>query len=267
MMAYIWKEYLEQVRGKGLWLGLGILMLTSLFIIAEARTFPEELGFEAMLLSVFDMNVYIVPLFALFLASFSIFQEKESKTEVMLLTKKDSFFTFLLKKSIATQLVIIAAFFGAFIVLAIFMKVFLHFSVISFLTFLLVTFALLVIFNQIGTFLGVICKTKMQLVGANLLTWFIIVFLLDLVMLYLLPAVSFDNIAIFSWAYFLDPLHALRFFLETELGLFGLTHLSRLMENFLIMEPAVFFILNFLLWPVVFFSLTLLCGKGGVSHD
>ncbi|HEY4601983.1 MAG TPA: copper ABC transporter permease, partial [Cerasibacillus sp.] len=82
-MAYIWKEGLEQARGKGLWLGLGLIMFASIFIIAEARSFPAELGFEAMLLSLFDTNMYLVPLFSMFLSSFSMFQEKEMKTAVI----------------------------------------------------------------------------------------------------------------------------------------------------------------------------------------
>lgn len=266
-MAYIWKEYLEQIRGKGLWLGLGMLVLTSLFIISDARSYPEELGFEAMLLSVFDMNLYIIPLFSLFLASFSIFQEKEFKTEVMLLTKKESFFSFLLKKSISTQIVMILSFLVTFLLLGIFMKVFLTFHIQSFLVFLFVIVALLLIFNQIGLFLGVICRTKMQLVGASILTWFLFIFLIDLVFLYILPMVTYENVNIFSWFYFLDPVHTLRFFLETELGLYGLTNLSRLMNKFMVLEPSIFFILNIILWPVLFFGLTLLSRRGGVSHD
>ncbi|MEN1966770.1 ABC transporter permease subunit [Lentibacillus sp. N15] len=266
-MAYIWKEYLEQIRGKGLWLGLGIFMLTSLFIIADARSYPDELGFEAMLLSVFDMNLYIIPLFSLFLSSFSIFQEKELKTEVMLLTKKESFFSFLLKKSMAVQIVMISAFLGAFLILAIFMKLFLQFHVLSFLTFLLVITVLLLIFNQIGVFLGILCKTRMQLVGANILSWFIFIFLIDLVFLYILPAVSFENIQLFAWTYFLDPLHSLRFYLETDLGLYGLTNLSHVMKDFMVVQPVFFLFLNMFIWPVLFFALTVFVRRGGVSYD
>lgn len=266
-MPYIWKEYLEQIRGKGLWLGIAMMIFTSLFLISEARAFPEELGFEALLLSIFDMNIYLVPLFALFLASFSFFQEKELKTEMILLTKKESFFTFLLKKSVSIQAVIILSFIAAFFILAIFMKFFVGFQVGSFLTFLLVMTGLLLIFNQIGVFLGSICKTKMQLVGADILVWFFMVFLLDLVFLYVLPAVTFSNVQVFSWFYFLDPIHALRFFLETELELFALTNLSTLMEDFVFMGPWVFFLINIILWPVLFFVITLFARKSGEDHD
>jgi len=266
-MAYIWKEGLEQARGKGLWLGLGVLMLASIFIIAEARSFPADLGFEAMLLSLFDTNMYLVPLFSLFLASFSMFQEKEMKTAMILLTKKESNWTYILKKSIAVQIVITSAFIGAYFVLALFMKGFLAFHVQSFLHFLLITIVFLLIFNQIGVFLGTVCKTKMQLVGANILIWFVIVFLVDLVFLYFLPAITFDNLRLFSWIYFLDPIHTMRFYLETKLNLFGLSHMSRLMEKFVFMAPWKFLAINALLWPTLFYFLSVFIKSGGTRQN
>lgn len=266
-MMYIWKEYLEQTRGKGLWFGLGILMLTSIFLIAQARAFPADLGFEAMLLSLFDMNIYLMPLFAMFLASFSIFQEKELKTSMILLTKKESTLSFIFKKSVAIQLVIISAFVAVYFILSLFMKAFLAFHVGSFLHFILVIIIFLLIFNQIGVFLGVACNTKMQLVGANILTWFIIVFLTDLMFLYFLPAVTFDNLRIFSWIYFLDPIHTLRFYLEANLGLFSLSHMSRLMEKFVFMDSWIFLSINAVFWPTFFFSISALFRNGGTVDD
>ncbi|MDQ0215624.1 ABC-2 type transport system permease protein [Oikeobacillus pervagus] len=266
-MPYIWKEALEQTRGKGLWLGLAMIMLTSIFLIAEARSFPSDLGFEALLLSMYDMNIYLLPLFAIFLASFSIFQEKELKTSMILLTKKESIITFIVKKSAAIQLVMIITFIGANFILALFMKAFLNFHLSSFLHFILVIIVFLLIFNQIGIFLGSICKTKMQLVGANILIWFSVVFLIDLAFLYALPAASFDNLHIFSWVYFLNPIHAMRFYLETELGLFGLTHMSRMMDKFILMEPWIFLMINAIVWPLLFFTLTVIIKNGGERHD
>lgn len=264
-MAYIWKEGLEQARGKGLWLGLCLIMFASIFIIAEARSFPAELGFEAMLLSLFDTNMYLVPLFSMFLSSFSMFQEKEMKTAVILLTKKESTWSYLLKKTFAIQAVIITAFIGTYFVLALFMKGFLAFHLSSFLHFILVMIVFLLIFNQIGIFLGTFCKTKMQLVGANILTWFLLVFLIDLIFLYFLPAITFDNLRLFSWIYFLNPMHALRFYLETNLNLFGLTHLSRLMDQFIFMAPWKFLLINAVVWPLVFYGLALFIRKAGLG--
>lgn|SRR5690625_157987 len=266
-MAYLWKEALEQARGKGIWLGIGVLMLTSIFLIGEARSFPEELGFEAHLLSLFDMNLYILPLLAMFLSSFSVFQERELKTSMILLTKKESYFSFLLKKSLSIQMVIVSLFVLAYFVLALFMKGFLAFNITGFLHFLLVIIIFLVIFNQLGILLGTICKTKMQLVGTNVLIWFFIVYLIDLMFLYFLPMITFDNLRFYSWIYFLDPIHTLRIYLESSLGLFGLSDMSRMMEGFIFMEPWIFLVINTILWPSAFFILSIFIRKGGKIID
>ncbi|AXH98280.1 copper ABC transporter permease [Sporosarcina sp. PTS2304] len=264
---YIWKEFLEQTRGKGLWLGIIVLIIASLFLIAEARNFPADLGFEAMLLSVFDMNMYLLPLFSMFLASFSIFQEKELKTSMILLTKKESHWSFLFKKTIAIQVVLISLFIGSYLILAIFMKFFLEFHVTNFLHFLLVMAIFLLIFNQLGILLGTATTSKMQLVGANILVWFFIVFLYDLIFLYFLPIVSLANIRFFSWLYFLDPIHTMRFYLETSFGLFSLDQMSRMMEKFIFMDMNLFLLLNAIMWPVVFFLLTTVFRNGGTIND
>ncbi|MCG5102158.1 ABC transporter permease subunit [Oceanobacillus alkalisoli] len=243
------------------------MMLTSLFLISEARFFPSELGFQALLLSIYDMNIYLIPLFALFLASFSIYQEKELKTNMILLTKKESYFSFLWNKTIAIQLVIISTFFIAYLILAIFMKVFVGFEFYSFLVFILVLGILLLIFNQIGIFLGSIARSKMQLVSANILIWFFLIFLLGLVFLYVLPAVDYHNVTLFAWFYFLDPLHTLRFLLEVELGLFSLINLSHLVRDFVMMSPWLLLLMNLLIWPGLFFLFALFSRRIGDRHD
>lgn len=266
-MPYIWKEWLEQVRSKGLWFGLAMLMLTSLFLIAEARSFPDDLGFEVFLLSLFDMNLYLIPLFALFLASFSIFQEKELKTNMILLTKKESSTSYILRKSLAIQFTLLAAFVGAYFILAFFMIGFLSFDILSFLHFLIGLIASLIIFNQLGILLGTISKTKMQLISMNILTWFFIVFLIDLIFLFMLPAITFDNLRIFSWIYFMDPMHTIRLYLEVELGMFSMSHMSRLMEQFVFMEPWIFLLINVFFWLFLFLGLSILLEKCGGRND
>ncbi|MFG6115879.1 ABC transporter permease subunit [Halobacillus sp. MO56] len=266
-MAYLWKEGLEQARGMGLWIGLGLVMLTSIFLIAEARTYPDELAFEALLLSLYDINIYLLPLFALFIASFAVFQEKELKTLMILLTKRESHLSFLVKKSFAIQFVVLAAFVLGYFVLALFMKAFLSFQITSFLTFLFIIVIFLLIFNQLGILLGTVCKSKMQLVGANVLVWFVTVFLLDLMFLYFLPAVSYDNVQVFSWFYFLNPIHAMRFYLETSLGLFSMDHLSRLLNEMIFMDVRYFLLINVITWPGLFFLLSTKFRHGGELRD
>src|SRR5690625_7886533 len=129
------------------------------------------------------MNLYLIPLFAMFLASFSIFQEKELKTNMILLTKKESTISFLFCKSIAIQFSLLAAFVGAYFILAFFMIGFLSFHIMSFFHFIVVLILFLVIFNQIGIFLGSISITKIQLISVNILILIFLVFLFVLIFL------------------------------------------------------------------------------------
>ncbi|MDL2343038.1 ABC transporter permease subunit [Deinococcus sp. MIMF12] len=265
-MHYVWKEALEQTRGRGLWLGLGLVTLISLFLVAEARGYPSDLGFEALLMGLFDMNVYLLPLLAMFLSSFSVYQERELKTLLILLTRRESNFSFLYRKSLALQLIIILAFVSLYLLLALPMKFSLLFRPDSFLAFLLILAAFLLIFVQIGVFLGSVCRNKMQLIGANIVTWFVLVFLLDLAYMYFLPLVDYGNVQIFSWLYFLNPLHALRMTLENQLGLFTMTGLSRMMQGLVFLPPVAFTVINVVLWPLVFFGLAL-AARQGAQHD
>lgn len=266
-MTYIWKEWYEQSRGTGLWIGLAMVLFISVFLMGEAKHYPVDLGFEAYLLSLFDINIYLIPLFSMFLSSFSIFHEKELKTAMILLTKKESYFTFVLKKSIAIQSVTILTFISGYFVLAMMMKMLLPFHLASYLHFLLSTAVFLLIFNQIGIFIGSICKTKMQLIGSNIIAWFIFIFLIDLLFLQSLSFITFDNIRIFSWLYFLDPLHTIRFYLETSLGLFSLSHMSGIMEKFAFMSMWKFLAINAIVWPTLFFVLTIVLKSGVENHD
>lgn len=262
-MNYIWKEWKEQSRGKGIWLALAMVILLSFFILLEARSLPTEQGFTVFLLSLYEINVFILPLLSIFIASFSIIQEKELKTLMILTTKQESYQSFLAKKSIAVQTVIVAVFISWYFLFAIVMKFFFDFNNSYFLVFLVTVISLLIIFNQIGIFLGSVCRTRMQLIGANIFTWFFFVFLADLLFLYLLPNVSYDNVQTFSVFFFLDPLHTIPFYLETALGVFSLDHMSRLMEKMVWASPSLFLIIDIIVWVALSFVLSvLLKGKG-----
>lgn len=262
-MNYIWKEWKEQSRGKGIWLALAMVILLSIFILLEARTLPSEHGFTVFLLSLYEMNIFILPLLSIFIASFSIIQEKELKTLMILTTKKESFLSFLAKKSIAVQSVIIGVFIVWYFVFAVVMKFFFYFNVGQFMAFLVSIVFLLIIFNQIGLFLGSICNTRMQLIGANIFTWFLFVYLADLLFLYLLPTVTYDNVQLFSIFFFLDPIHAIPFYLETSLGVFSTDHMSRLMEKMVWASPVIFIVIDVIVWVALSFVFSILLkGKG-----
>src|SRR5690625_5917238 len=122
------------------------------------------------------MNYYILPLFMMFIFSFSIFQEKELKTDMILLTKRESIVSFLFKKSTAIQFSMLATFIGVYSILSFFMIGFLSFHLTSFIHFLIVIIVFIAIFNQLCIFLGRISLTKMQLIGVNILICFFVFF-------------------------------------------------------------------------------------------
>ncbi|WP_458412087.1 copper ABC transporter permease [Schinkia sp. CFF1] len=262
-MNYIWKEWKEQSRGKGIWLALAMVILLSVFILLEARSLPSEQGFTVFLLSLFEMNVFILPLLSIFIASFSIIQEKELKTLMILTTKRESFQSFLLKKSAAVQAVILGVFIAWYFVFAVIMKFYFYFNVSYFIAFLLSVIFLIIIFNQIGILLGSICHTRMQLIGANIFTWFLFVYLADLLFLYILPTVSYDNVQTFSIFFFLDPIHAIPFYLETSLGVISTDHMSRLMEKMVWASPVLFLVIDVIFWVALSFVLSILLKRKG----
>lgn len=263
-MTYLIKEWKEQTRGKGLWLAISMVAVISLFVLLESRSLPPEHGFTIFLLSLYEMNVFLIPLISLFIASFALMQEKELKTLMILTTKKESYSSFLFKKSLSIQLITIGVFVSWFFVLAVLAKATIGFNSMQFLAFLVSTIVFLLIFNQIGLLLGTICKNRMQLVGATIFTWFLFVFLLDLIFLYFLPTVTHENVQLFSIFFFLDPLHANQFFLETSLDMFSLEHMSRLMDKMVWATPSIFVVISVLFWVGLSFGLASLW-KGQVE--
>jgi ABC-2 type transport system permease protein len=264
-LTYIWKEWKELSRGKGLWLALSMAMIISVFILWQSQSLPAEQGFEIYLLSLYEMNVFLIPLLSLFISSFAVIQEKEQKTLMILLTKKESYRSFFLKKTIGVQFITIMMFLCWYFALALPMKFLLFFDVKSFFVFLLTFLSLLFIFNQIGLLIGSLCQNRMQVVGANIFTWFFYIFLLDLVFLYYLPLVNEENIRVFSVFYFLDPLHTLHFYLETALGLYPLDHMSRLMEKMVWLPPVYLVWITLLIWLILPFELAVrMRRRGGI---
>jgi ABC-2 type transport system permease protein len=263
MTAYVWKEWKEQSRGKGLWGSLIVVVLLSVLLLVESRRLPAEQGFQVFLLSLYELNVYLLPLFGLFSASFAVLQEKEQKTLPILLAKKESYAGFLLRKSIAVQVITLSVCVLWYFIFAVPMLSAFTFNLADLLRFQLAVVCLLAIFNQIGILLGSMGTTKMQLVGMNLLIWFTFIFLLDLAFLYTLPDVSNRNIFIFSLFYFLDPLHTLHFYLENALGFFPLGHLSKLMNQMVWLPPQLFLLADTVLWLTGAYGLAVLFGRKG----
>lgn len=260
---YILKEWKEESRSIGIWIALAISCVASMFILFQSRSFPSEQGFEAMLLSLYEMNLYLIPLLSLFISSLSIVSEKEQKTLMIFLTKKESYRGFLLRKSIAVQTVLIGIFIVWNFVLALPMKFIQPFHLKSFLAYLLAIVVLLFIFNQIGIFLGSFCKNRLQLTGTVIFSWFGFLYLLDLVFLYLLPSETKNTIEFFSAFYFLDPLHTIYFYLENALGLLSLDHLSKIVQQMVWMSPTYYLFIILLIWTVIPFELAVWFNRKG----
>jgi ABC-type transport system involved in multi-copper enzyme maturation permease subunit len=263
-MTYLLKEWKEQTRGKGLWLSLCMVVVMSIFILLETRSVPMDYGFTILLLSLYEINVYLLPLIGLFISSFSIMQEKELKTMMIITTKKESYASFLWKKSIANQAIILGIILAWFFLLAAVAKLYFVVNLTHLFYFLITIAVLLIVFNQIGIFLGSICHSRMQLIGANIFVWFLFLFLIDLVFLFILPKVNYDNVHVFSIFFFLDPLHANQIFLESSLGIFSLEHMSRLMEKLVWLNPKTFLLLNVIFWVGISFGASILF-KGQVE--
>jgi ABC-type transport system involved in multi-copper enzyme maturation permease subunit len=257
-MNYIWKEWKESIRSKGLWLSLGIIIIVSLLMLSRSSDFSLDQGFYILLINLFEGLIYFVPILCLFLGAFSIFQEKEQKTLVMLLTRQESTLSFLGKKSLAIQLVLLAPIFVWFFIYLIPLKMNLVVDLRHYFLFLVALIGFMLVFTQIGVFIGSMSTSRMQITGIAVVVWFYFFFLHDFILLSVLPTITHDNVQLFSVAYFLNPIQAVRMFLESGLGLYSFGNMSRLLESFLWLSPTVFFGSNLLFWVGVSFALAVL---------
>jgi ABC-type transport system involved in multi-copper enzyme maturation permease subunit len=254
-MHYIWKEWKENIRGKGFWLSIGIIVLVSIGLLFNASNLSFQQGFYVLLINLFDSFVYFIPILCLFLGAFAIFQEKEQKTLIMLLTRRDDYKSFLFKKSIAVHAVLIGPIILWFLVYLVPLKILFQIDLSGYLAFLLALLCLLLIFNQIGIFIGSLSISKMQIVGFTIAIWFYFFFLHDLILLSFLSDVSYENVKLFSSIYFLNPIGAARIFLESSLGVYSFDHMSKLLKSFMWMNPGLFLLINTTLLLLISYTL------------
>lgn len=257
-MVYIWKEWKENIRGKGLWLALSIIVLLSVMMMFQSSVLSVDQGFYFLLLHLFDTLIYFIPVLCLFLGAFSIFQEKEQKTLIMLLTKRESFASFLLKKSISIWVVLLVPIFVWFFIYLLPLKFMLIIDFKSYLYFLTALCVIVLVFLQLGAFIGSICRSRMQIVGLTIFVWFYFFFLHDFIMLSFLENVTYENVKLFSFFYFLNPFQTGRVFLESGVGVLSVGHMSKLMQTFLWTKPAIFLAGNIVFWVVLSYFLSVL---------
>jgi ABC-type transport system involved in multi-copper enzyme maturation permease subunit len=250
-MEYIWKEWKENLRGKGLWLSLSIIVLISISILLGSKTLSFDKGFYVLLINLFDSIIYFIPILCLFIGAFSIFQEKEQKTLIMLLTKKDNYQSFLVKKSVSLYSVVLIPLIIWFFLYLFFLKFHFILDGKSYFVFVIAIACLALVFLQMGAAIGSFCRSRMQIVGATIFVWFYFFFMHDFILLSILPNVTNDNVVPFSLAYFLNPLEAVRMFLETGMGVYSFGHMSTLLQAFMWTKPVFFLGGNIIFWLLI----------------
>lgn len=243
-MHYVWKEWKENLKGKGLWLSFVIMILVSISILLKSTVLSYDQGFYVLLLNLFDSMIYFIPILCLFLGAFSVFQEKEQKTLIMLLTRNESYTSFLLKKTLAIQIVLLGPILIWFMIYLLPLKFYFQIDTKHYAIFLVSLISLMLVFNQLGILIGSIVRSRMQIVGSTILTWFYFFFLHDFLLLAFLPDVTYENVKLFSIVYFLNPLQASRIFLETGLDIYSFGHMSKLLKSFMWADPPIFLIGN-----------------------
>ncbi|HJV31522.1 MAG TPA: ABC transporter permease subunit [Bacillales bacterium] len=250
-MHYIWKEWKENIRGKGLWLSLSIIVLISLAILFRSSSLSFDKGFYVLLINLFDTIIYFIPILCLFIGAFSIFQEKEQKTLIMLLTKKEQYSSFLLKKSLGLYSVFLVPIVVWFFIYLLFMKFSFQIDMKGYFVFVVAIICLALIFLQMGAAIGSFSRSRMQIIGYTIFVWFYFFFLHDFMLLSYLPNVTYEKVKLFSAFYFLNPLEAVRMFLETSMGVYSFGHMSRLLEAFMWTKPGIFLLGSFAFWILV----------------
>lgn len=243
-MHYIWKEWKENIKGKGLWLSFAIIVLVSISLLFRSSALSFDQGIYVLLINLFDAFIYFIPILCLFLGAFALFQEKEQKTLIMLLTRRDTFTTFLFKKSVAVQTVLLVPIILWFFLYLVPLKFVFHIDWGAYLTYLLCIICLVLVFTQLGIFIGSVSRSRMQIVGFTIGVWFYFFFIHDFILLSFLPDVSYENVKLFSSVYFLNPMQATRMFLETSLGVYSFGHMSKLLQSFMWLKPSIFLMGN-----------------------
>lgn len=259
-MHYIWKEWKENTKGKGVWLSFAIVVLVSISLLFRSSALSFDQGFYIILISLFDALAYFIPIFCLFLGAFTLFQEKEQKTLIMLLTRREHFSSFLLKKSIAVQIVLLGPIAVWFILYYIPLKFFFQTDGKAYIAYIISILCLMIVFTQLGLLIGSVSRSRMQIVGFSIAIWFYFFFLHDLILLSFLSEVTHENVKLFSSLYFLNPIQSARIFLESALGVYSFDHMSKLLQSFMWLKPEVFLLGNVIVIVLISFA------AGAVFH-
>lgn len=233
------------------WIGSGMIVFVSLLILWQVTQFQGDIRFSAALLPLFRINLYFVPFMALIVSSMLVLQEKSKRTLFVLLSSHFSPLRFLLEKSISIQLILFSVILNSYFIVLLISRFFLQADFLPFLAFLLSILALSAVFAQIGICVGVIMNHKMAAFAVCLLIWASFLYVYDLVLIYLIPAIGTDELFLFSLFYFFSPVHAIEYFLSVQLGFYPLDRNSAIFNQVLFRSPRLVLAANFLFWAGV----------------
>ncbi|QHS24169.1 ABC transporter permease [Virgibacillus sp. MSP4-1] len=268
-MIMLSKEWKEIHRSSLLYIIIALVVLSTWFVFYQFHGLEQQISFRTGLIPVFQTSSYFLPLLAMVYGAISMALEKNQRTFLILVARGTTIQSFVYKKWITLISVFIPSIAVSYFIAMIPGKiVFGTVGFQAFSSFLLAVIILSTIFLSIGIALGSLIDQKLQLIGAVIGIWIILIYLFDLVLMYWLSSVSLDNVMMFSVLYFLSPVNAIRYFLFTQLNVYQLSDMSVVYEQFTFQMPWLVLTVNFLLWiglilPISIYALK----RKGISHD
>jgi ABC-type transport system involved in multi-copper enzyme maturation permease subunit len=255
-MNYLEKEFKEIWRNKFLVMISGIICLSALFIFLQIKSLHFELTIVSFLLPLFKINIYFIPIIAMIAGAFSVHQDIANKTLDILLSRFVTPFQYILQKTLSINLVISALFVLIYFIIYVIISIFIETNWLSFFYFLISIIILGNIFIQIGCYLGSLFHERMKLISAVFGVWFSLIFLYDLILIYLIPVIDGENILFFTASYFLSPIKTVDYFLMIKLGIYNSYDIHAILNLLSFQHPFTILLIVSLLWLVSMFILS-----------
>lgn len=268
-MMTIGKEWKEFYRSSLVYLVAGLIIFSSAFVIFQFSGMDIAVSFRSGLVPVFQTSLYFLPLLALAYGALSMSNEKAERTLPILLARGISVEQFVIKKFIAIFAVFLPVVLGSYFLAMIPARlVFGSLALADLLSFLFAVSLLSIIFLSFGMLLGAWVNQKLRLIGGVIVIWLVLIYLFDLLLMYLLPMISMNQVLGFSLLYFLSPINAVQYFLLTGLNIYQLSDLSVFYEQVTFQSPWLVVLVNLIFWTgiSVWGSIQGL-RKKGMSHD
>lgn len=195
--------------------------------------------------------------------------EKTQRTLLMQLARGVSVNTFVRKKFLSLYAVFLPAVGMSYFIAMIPARiVFGTVSAVELGIFLLAILLLSAVFLAFGIMLGAFVSGTIRLIGGVIGIWLVLIYLFDLLLMYILPSVSMDSVLLFSIVYFLSPVNAVQYFLLTQLNIYQLSDLSALYEQVTFQSPWLVVMINTVFWiAALYFGTIQALKRKGISHD